>query len=141
MTLAGFSSVLQALRLLLGPMPRSVCQVLTGVQVFTSINICLMALSVSGARFTFAYIYKTIPVMDDDFWVSLINRVIMTWSALVTLAKHYTEEKVIITEVNSILFVFYTCKMYVYTCQIYFDTCQIYFYTCNMLFFTYPTLK
>ena len=40
--------------------------------------------------------------MDDDFWVKLINRVIMTWSALVTIAKQYTEDKVMITEVNDV---------------------------------------
>lgn len=100
MILAGSCTVLQAARHMIGPLPELACKSLTGILVFTSINICLLALSVTAGRFTFAYIYKTIPVMDDDFWVKLINRVIMTWSALVTIAKQYTEDKVMITEVN-----------------------------------------
>lgn len=95
-----FGVVLQSVRPLYGPMPQLACRLVIGIfQVFVPMNICLMGLSVTGARFAFAYLYKAMPVIDDDFWVKLVTRVTVTWSALATIGKYYTEDKVMITEV------------------------------------------
>lgn len=95
-----FGTFLQAIRPIYGPMPHVACKLVIGTfQVFIPICICWIGLSVTGARFVFSYLYGSIPVMDDDFWVRFITRVTMIWSAVATMAKFYTEDRPMITEV------------------------------------------
>lgn len=84
----------------MGPMPEVLCRLSVFLQVLSCIGTSLIVFSVVSTRFAFAFVFKRIPVMDDDFWAKVINMSVLLWSTLATTAKYYVEERTMIVEVT-----------------------------------------
>ena len=87
-------------RTVLGPLPQWLCKTGTFFTVLCPMNLCLISLAITTTRFFFVCIYKSIPVMDDNFIrfsFQLIQNVVVV---LATSAKFYLEEKATMTSVS-----------------------------------------
>lgn len=93
-----FGLLVFVIRPFTGPMPEWTCRISNMIIIFCSINICLLAVSVVGTRFAFAFLYKSLPVMDDKLMARLIYSNILLWSFLATLAKFYIEQTKVVYE-------------------------------------------
>ena len=91
-------------RTVFGPMPNWLCQTGTFFTVFCPMNLALTSLAITTTKATFVYVFKSIPVMDDNFLrfsFQLIQNVLVI---LATAAKFYLEEKTTITSVSLLMY-------------------------------------
>lgn len=88
-------------RLVLGPLPGLLCKLGTLGQQFFGMNICFLAVSIGWIKVAFAYIYKSIPIMEDKFFATFIMLIVNLLSLLSIGAKTLVEEKeMLITDVR-----------------------------------------
>lgn len=82
-----------ASRAIFGPLPGVLCKIGTFGMQFFGMNICLIAVAIGWSKLGFAYIYKTIPVMDDKFFATYIVANIHLVTLLAIGAKSVVDEK------------------------------------------------
>ena len=105
--LFGFS--FPAIRIFYGPMPILSIPVIHFGIIFPGINILLFSVAVSCVRFSYIFIFKAIPNMNEKLIVTLIVRVILVWNFIACTFKIFFEEKITITAV-SIVCLFHSMK-------------------------------
>ena len=88
------------IRAIAGPLSPGWCRFAATVAAITVSSLCLFALAISGIRFAFIFVYKTIPVMDDRFAAFFISLAINVESFMLTGVKLYLDDKPLIIEVS-----------------------------------------
>lgn len=101
MFLTYLATSLHSIRAITGPLPLLACQVANAMIFFFAINLVLLSVIATGIRFALAFVFKSIPVMDDDLLARIINRSVMTWSLLAVISKCYTDERIHIGTVRT----------------------------------------
>ena len=89
-------------RAILGPQPIFWCRLNTIIQCFTTCTICLFVLAIDCTKYYLIFVYKSVPVMNDNFLVFVISINVYTWSLVATCAKFYIELKPVMPEVIKI---------------------------------------
>lgn len=88
------------LRHVFGSQPALLCKVAYLVSQWAVVNACHLSVIIAGAKFVFAYVYKSMPIMDDKLWSRVVMVTTYTWSTLAVLSKWYTDENVGFLEVQ-----------------------------------------
>ena len=88
-----------SIRILLGPLPVFVCKFASFSTIFPGINAILLSVAASGFKFAFVYIFKSIPIMNDELLTRIVVRIITVWSFFACTFKMFFEEKIAIDEV------------------------------------------
>lgn len=96
-----FGTTFHTFRGVMGPQNEVVCHIETMVAVYGCISISLHAVAITATKFIIAYVFKSIPVIDDNFMTIWISGSIVIFSLLATMGKFYTEEKTMINEVSN----------------------------------------
>ena len=95
-----FGTGISPIRILYGALPIGVCKFSSFVQMVTILNICHLTILISGTRFAFVYIFKSVPAMDDKFLSIFLMILVNSWSVLAAISKIYINEKALMSEVN-----------------------------------------
>lgn len=80
---------IDSLRAMIGPLPRTICQINIAMKNIVQVNVSLLALSMTMTKFAFLCIYKSIPMMDDNFLSTFGYILINLISILATVLKFY----------------------------------------------------
>ena len=81
-------TTIDALRSVVGPLPYAVCIVNIYVKNLAHINISLFSLAMTATKFAFVCIYKSIPIMEDNFLTTVIFATSNVISILAVAAKY-----------------------------------------------------
>ena len=101
-----FCTTIDTLRSVVGPLPYAVCTVNVYVKNLAHINISLFSLAMTATKFAYVCIYKSIPIMEDNFLSTVIFTTSNTISILAAAAKLYLPGRPILNVVNIIQFKF-----------------------------------
>ena len=93
---------IDALRAMFGPLPLGLCQFGTFVKGYVAVNLSMLTLSVTIIKFLLAYVYKSMPTMEDNFLSLVIVVTINIISFLATFGRMYANRKLHIHDVSSI---------------------------------------
>ena len=104
-----FCTTIDTLRSVVGPLPYVVCSVNVYMKNLAHINVSLFTLSITATKFSFVCIYKSIPLMEDNFLSTVIYATSNTISILGAAAKLYLPGRPILNVVNT-----YIQQMYDY---------------------------
>ena len=96
-----FCTTIDALRSVVGPLPYVVCSVNVYMKNLAHINVSLFTLAITAAKFSFVCIYKSIPLMEDNFLSTVIYATSNTISILGAAAKFYLPGRPILNVVNT----------------------------------------
>ena len=91
---------------MVGPLPYAVCTVNVYVKNLAHINISLFSLAMTATKFACVCIYKSIPIMEDNFLSTVIFTTSNTISIFAAAAKLYLPGRPILNVVNIIQFKF-----------------------------------
>ena len=83
---------MDTLRGLVGPLPHQICQFANFHGQFTGMNMSMGVLAQNLVRFAFIFIWKTIPVMEDNLLTLIICSEITMVTFLVALASKFALE-------------------------------------------------
>ena len=97
----GFFS--EQVRSVFGPLPSILCQFGSFIRVCSGISILLLSLVITGTKFTFFCIFRSIPTMDDHFLSFTININVNVLSFLATVSKFYIDSRPNVSEVSTFL--------------------------------------
>ena len=92
------------LRLLWGPLPETLCKMVTAFGVFNGINISILSFATTATKFAFIVWFRTIPVMDDNFLAFFINLNLTLLSILATFSKMMLQPSPTTVEVHFNIF-------------------------------------
>ena len=95
-----FPMLFDTLRSLIGPFPRLICKISVFVKNVSSINVALMSVALSFTKVLFVFYYKTIPVMEDNFWARFIYMTCSMVSMLASFSRLYLPGRPILNEVR-----------------------------------------
>ena len=94
-----FPMLFDTLRSLMGPFPRPICKLSVFIKNVSSINVALMSIALSFTKVLFVFYYKTIPVMEDNFWARFIYMTCSMVSMLASFSRLYLPGRPILNEV------------------------------------------
>ena len=98
-------------RALFGPLPSILCRTGTFIRVFCGSNILVLSLIITGTKFLLVFIFRSIPLMDDNFLSFTINIIVNIVIFLATMSKFYIEDRPNVAEViDHFLF---SCRLFV----------------------------
>ena len=98
-------------RALFGPLPLVLCRAGTFIRVFCGSNILILSLTITGTKFLLVFIFRSIPLMDDNFLSFTINIIVNIVIFLATMSKFYIEDRPNVGEViDNFLF---SCRLFV----------------------------
>ena len=101
-------------RALFGPLPSILCRTGTFIRVFCGSNILVLTLIITGTKFLLVCIFRSIPLMDDNFLSFTINIIVNIVIFLATMSKFYIEDRPNVAEViDNFLF---SCRLFVCLC-------------------------
>ena len=86
---------------MVGPLPYVVCTVNVCIKNIAHINVSLFTLAITATKFAFVCIYKSIPIMEDNFLSTVIYATSNTISILGAAAKLYLPGRPILNVVNT----------------------------------------
>ena len=86
-------------RALFGPLPLVLCRTGTFIRVFCGSNILILSLTITGTKFLLVCIFRSIPLMDDNFLSFTINIIVNVVMLLATMSKFYIEDRPNVAEV------------------------------------------
>ena len=89
---------LSPIRPFTGPFSKGVCSFATLAQAFTAMAMSLTVLNNAVMRFTFIFVFKTFPIMMDNFLSFFIKLNILFLMFLSVIGKYYIEEKIPVSE-------------------------------------------
>lgn len=90
---------IDTLRALIGPMPVILCKASLVVKNIVTYNVSQISLAITVTKFAFLCIYKSIPVMEDNFLSTVAIVVINTISILATAGRFYLPGRPVLNEV------------------------------------------
>ena len=88
-----FGFIVPAVRIFAGPVHPSFVVFTHFFLIFTMMNVLLLSIAVSAVRFSYIFIFRSIPNMNDPLVVTLILRIITVWNFFATAFKIFFEEK------------------------------------------------
>ena len=88
------------LRVFYGPLPESVCFFVVFMKNVLHLNICFIALLITLTKFLIICVYKSIPIMNDNFLTVFLYTSVYLISILTTCARKYLPGRPILNEVN-----------------------------------------
>ena len=91
-----------------GPFPHIFVSSIHVFFIFTVMNIILFSIAVSLVRFSYIFIFKALPNLNDSLLDALIVRIIMVWSICACAFKTFFEEKHTITYVSCLIMKLFT---------------------------------
>ena len=102
---------LDHVRALFGPLQSILCRTGTFIRVFCGCNILVLSLIITGTKFLLVFIFRSIPLMDDNFLSFTINIIVNIVIFLATMSKFYIEDRPNVAEViDHFLF---SCRLFV----------------------------
>lgn len=87
------------LRHLTGPLPWFICKMGTFFAHLSAINACHITVLIVAGKCTYLYIFKSMPIINDDLLSFVIVIVIYAWGFFATSAKMLLDTKVPLSEV------------------------------------------
>ena len=84
--------LLYAMMALFGPLPTILCRTGSFIRVFCGSNILVLSLIITGTKFLLVCVFRSIPLMDDNFLSFTINIIVNVVIFLATMSKFYIEE-------------------------------------------------
>ena len=97
-----FCNTIDTLRSVVGPLPYAICTVNVYIKNLAHINISLFSLAMTATKFSFVCVYKSIPIMEDNFLSTVIFATSNIISILAAAAKLYLPGRPIMNVVNII---------------------------------------
>ena len=91
-------AILEILRFSFGPLPTFACRFFLFTYLWACLNSLTFITLISVVKFTFLCVYKSIPLMIDNFLSLYIFVVVIFINFLSLFGKFYIEEKILITE-------------------------------------------
>ena len=88
------------MRIATGPLPKSICRIGTAIRVFAGSSYNVLSLIITGTKFMFVCIFRSIPTMDDNFLSLTISLNVYVLIFLSTLTKFYLDDRPNVTEVR-----------------------------------------
>ena len=95
-----FPLTIDFIRAIYGPLNDYVCYVGVFFKTVISINCCLTALVMTITKSVFVFIYKSIPIMDDNCLSMIIYVTINMISIMATLIRFYLPGRPVVTYVS-----------------------------------------
>ena len=98
-----FGYGIENLRIFSGPLPLSICKIGTFIRVYEASSLMVLSLIITGTKFVFVCVYRSIPTMNDNFLslVIVLNTNILI--LLFTMSKFYIEDKSLMAEVSNFI--------------------------------------
>lgn len=94
------STLVDTLRVIFGPMPRTICTLTIFIKNFVYINMAQFSLAQTVIKFLCVCIYKSIPTMEDDFLFVFLCTLFNIISFLAVGIRMYLPGKPILQEVT-----------------------------------------
>ena len=79
-------------RRIFGPLPLFVCRIAQFSTGLCGVNILLITIVISGLKFAFVFLFRSIPVMNDQLLFRIIVNILTVWTVVAFLFKFYIEE-------------------------------------------------
>ena len=95
-----FGFIVPAVRIFAGPLNHIFAVFTHFFIIFTMMNVLLLSIAVAAVRFSYIFIFRSIPNMNDPLLVTLILRIITVWNFFATAFKIFFEEKHLILVVS-----------------------------------------
>ena len=80
---------LETLRVLVGPLPRILCQLIVFVKNLVCYNVCQSCIMMTLTKLAFLCHFKSIPIMEDNFLSTFLYLIFNLLSILTVLARFY----------------------------------------------------
>ena len=106
-------------RALFGPLPLVLCRTGTFIRVFCGSNILVLSLIITGTKFLLVCVFRSIPLMDDNFLSFTINIIVNVIMFLATMSKFYIEDRPNVAEVKNVLLgknIYKIAKIHLFFC-------------------------
>lgn len=91
---------LDLLRVFVGPLPKPVCFFVVFMKNVLQLNMSMIAFCITLTKFLIICVYKSIPVMDDNFISLFLIILVNIISILITVSRKYLPGRPILNEVK-----------------------------------------
>lgn len=91
-------------RVLLGPLPKSVCDLSYIARMMACNSIILLMTAITIAKYCMIFIWKNLPMMDEDFIATFISTLALLFGLLTSLTKYYQPGRPVFLQVVIMIF-------------------------------------